>query len=285
MEFDGTLAASDLAAALEQLRAKGLLAQKIDRVDDGGGSASSGVFKAVKPKSLQIFSRQFATMIDSGMNVVSSLVILEQQTDDRVLAEVIGQMREDVESGLLLSEAMSRHPKVFSNLFIAMVEAGEAAGILDIVLDRVALQIEKEQQIKRRVKGAMVYPTIVMIFATLVLIGMLMFLVPIFVQIFDQLHGQLPMLTQYVLHASNLLRHDWFVIFPIIGLLIYAFFRGKKTERGRQIWDRVRLRLPMKIGDTVRKITMARLSRPVWTSSARSRSPARPAATTWSRRR
>jgi type IV pilus assembly protein PilC len=261
MEFDGTLSASDRSSALEQLRAKGLLAQKIDRVDDSGSSASAGVFKAVKPKSLQIFSRQFATMIDSGMNVVSSLVILENQTDDKVLAEVISQLREDVESGLLLSEAMARHPKVFSTLFIAMVEAGEAAGILDIVLDRVALQIEKEQQIKRRVKGAMVYPTIVLIFATLVLIGMLMFLVPIFVKIFAQLHGQLPTLTQYVLHASNLLRHDWFIIFPIIAGLVFGFLRGKKTERGRQIWDRVRLRLPMKIGDTVRKITMARFSR------------------------
>ncbi len=261
LEFDGTVAASDLAAALEQLRSKGLLAQQIDRVDESGGSAAGGAFKAVKPKSLQIFSRQFATMIDSGMNVVSALVILEQQTDDKVLSEVIGQMREDVESGLLLSEAMARHPKVFSTLFIAMVEAGEAAGILDIVLDRVALQIEKEQQIKRRVKGAMVYPTIVMVFATLVLIGMLLFLVPIFVKIFAQLNGQLPTLTQYVLHASNLLRHDWFVIFPLIGGLIFGFFRGKKTERGRQIWDRTRLRLPMKIGDTVRKITMARFSR------------------------
>jgi type IV pilus assembly protein PilC len=156
---------------------------------------------------------------------------------------------------------MARHPKVFNTLFIAMVEAGEAAGILDIVLDRVALQIEKEQQIKRRVKGAMVYPTIVMIFATLVLCGMLLFLVPIFVKIFAQLNGNLPTLTQYVLKASNLLRHDWFIIFPIIGALIFGFFRGKKTERGRQIWDRVRLRLPMKIGDTVRKITMARFSR------------------------
>ena len=114
---------------------------------------------------------------------------------------------------------MARHPKVFSRLYVAMVEAGEAAGILDIVLDRVALQIEKEQKIKRRVKGAMVYPTIVLIFATLVLNGMLMFLVPIFVKIFAQLNGQLPTLTQYVLHASNLLRHDWFIIFPLFGLL------------------------------------------------------------------
>ncbi len=261
MEFDGTISAADLAAAVEQLRAKGLLAQRIDQTEDGGGSASSGMFKAVKPKSLQIFSRQFATMIDAGMNVVSSLVILEQQTSDSVLSAVIAELRQDVEGGLLLSEAMSRHPKVFSNLYVAMVEAGEAAGILDIVLDRVALQIEKEQQIKRRVKGAMIYPTIVLIFATLVLIGMLMFLVPIFVKIFEQLHGDLPTLTQYVLKASNLLRHDWFIIFPFFGLLIFGFFRGKKTERGRQIWDRVRLRLPMKIGDTIRKIAMARFSR------------------------
>ncbi len=261
LEFDGTVAASDLNAALEQLRAKGLLAQKIDRVDDSGSSASSGVFKAVKPKSLQIFSRQFATMIDAGMNVVSSLVILEQQTDDNVLAQVIAQLREDVEAGLLLSEAMARHPKVFSNLYVAMVEAGEAAGILDIVLDRVAIQVEKEEQIKRRVKGAMVYPTIVMVFAFLILTALLIFVVPIFVKIFAQLHGSLPMLTQLVLHVSNLLRHDWFIIFPIIFLIVFGFMKGKKTERGREIWDSVRLRLPMKIGDTVRKITMARFSR------------------------
>ena len=261
LEFDGTVAAADLASAVEQLRAKGLLAQRIDPVGDEGTSASGSVFKSVKPKALQIFSRQFATMIDAGLNVVSSLVILEQQTSDSMLAAVLAELRADVEGGLLLSEAMSRHPKVFNKLYIAMVEAGEAAGILDIVLDRVALQIEKEQQIKRRVKGAMVYPTIVLTFATLVLIGMLMFLVPIFVTIFTQLHGNLPMLTQWVLKASNLLRHDWFILFPFLGLLIFGFFRGKRTERGRQIWDRTRLRLPMRIGETVRKVTIARFSR------------------------
>src|SRR5262249_46516176 len=105
---------------MEQLRAKGLLAQRIDRVDDAESSPSTGVFKSVKPKSLQIFSRQFATMIDAGMNVVSSLVILEQQTDDSVLSAVLAEVRADVEGGLLLSEAMARHPKVFSSLYIAM---------------------------------------------------------------------------------------------------------------------------------------------------------------------
>jgi type IV pilus assembly protein PilC len=263
LELDGTITAPDVSAALDQLRQKGLLAQEIDEVREAGGSgsASSGVFKAVKSKSLQIFSRQFATMIEAGLNVVAALVILEQQTTDKVLSEVITQLREDVESGLLLSEAMARHPKVFSRLYVAMVEAGEAAGILDIVLDRVAIQMDKEQKIKSRVKGAMVYPTIVFIFATLVLNGMLLFLVPVFVKIFASLNGQLPTLTQYVVKVSLLLRGDWFIIFPFWGLVAFGFIKGRRTEKGRRVWDRTRLRLPVRIGDTIRKITIARFAR------------------------
>jgi len=262
LEFDGTLSAADIAGAIDQLRQRGLLADKVVEIDDGA-QASNAVpaFKSVKTKSLQIFSRQFATMIEAGMNVVTSLVILEQQTTDAVLQDVIVALREDVEGGLLLSEAMARHPKVFSRLFVAMVEAGEAAGVLDVVMDRVAIQLEKEEQIKRRVKSAMMYPTIVMVFATLVLIGMLLFLVPIFVKIFDQLHGQLPTLTQYVLTASNLLRHQWYIVFPLYFGSIIGFFRWKKSARGRPVWDRMRLHMPMRIGQTVLKITMARFSR------------------------
>jgi type IV pilus assembly protein PilC len=265
LAFDGTLTASDQVTALGLLRQQGLLPDRIEEIEGGAtnsrAAASSGAFKAVKPKSLQIFSRQFATMIGAGLNVIGSLVILEQQSGDPVLSATIGQLREDVESGLLLSEAMARHPKVFSRLYVAMVEAGEAAGVLDIVLDRVAMQLEKEQQIKRRVKSAMVYPTIVLIFATLVLCGMLLFLVPIFVKIFASLNGQLPTLTLYVLKASNLLRHDWFIVFPVWFGSIIGFFKWKKSERGRPVWDRLRLRLPMKIGETILKITMARFSR------------------------
>ncbi len=264
LELDGQVTAADLSAALEQLRVRGLLAQQIDEVDSGDDSSSSasrGVFKSVKPKALQVFSRQFATMIEAGMNVVSALGILEEQTTDATLSQVIEQLREDVEGGLLLSEAMGRHPKVFSRLYVAMVQAGEAAGILDIVLDRVALQIEKEQMIKRRVKGAMVYPTIVLIFATLTLNGMLLFLVPIFTKIFAQLGGQLPTLTQYVVKVSDLLRAAWFVIFPGFGLAVFGIIRYKRTESGRRLWDRIRIRLPMQIGATVRKITIARFSR------------------------
>ncbi|HEX2505344.1 MAG TPA: type II secretion system F family protein, partial [Gaiellaceae bacterium] len=196
LELSGEVNAPDDAAAREALRVRGLLALELTQQ----ASSSSGIgvaVKKVKPKSLQIFSRQFATMIEAGLNVVTALVILEEQTEDKKFASVISEVRADVEGGLLLSEALARHPRIFSRLYIAMVEAGEAAGILDVVLDRVALQIEKETKIKRRVKGAMMYPAMVMLFATLVLIGMLMFLVPVFVGIFEQLGGDLPTLTQY----------------------------------------------------------------------------------------
>jgi type IV pilus assembly protein PilC len=200
-------------------------------------------------------------LIEAGVSIVSSLVVLEEQTEDKNLAVVIDDIRSDVESGLVLSKALARHPKVFNRLYVSMVEAGEASGTLDRVLDRVAMQIEKEQQIKRRVKSAMVYPTVVLSFATLVLTGLLMFIVPVFVKIFDQLNGKLPTLTQYTVNASNLLRHNWYIIFPLLGAMIWGLLRGKKTERGRQIWDRFKLRVPMKIGEVVRKVTMARFSR------------------------
>src|SRR6187399_381571 len=261
IELRGEIHAPDLDAAREQLRLRGLLAQYMHELPAEGEEGVRTVFKKVKPKSLQIFSRQFATMIDAGLSVVSALVILEEQTEDKYLSAVLSELRADVEGGLLLSQAMSRHPKVFSRLYISMVEAGEAAGILDIVLDRVAFQIEKETQIKRRVKGAMIYPIMVFVFATLVLTGMLLFLVPVFVKIFQQLGGELPKLTQIVVNMSEIMQHKWYIIFPVFGGSIYAFFRWKKTEVGRKHWDRFKLRLPMKIGDVVLKVTMARFSR------------------------
>src|ERR1051325_8918663 len=261
LELSGEIHAPDTNGAREQLRLRGLLAQNLAELPATGEESVRTTFKKIKPKSLQIFSRQFATMIDAGLSVVSALVVLEEQTDDKYLAQIISELRADVEGGLLLSQALSRHPKVFSRLYVSMVEAGEAAGILDQVLDRVAFQIEKETQIKRRVKGAMIYPTMVMIFATLVLIGMLMFLVPIFVKIFAQLGGKLPTLTQYVVNASNIVRSDWYILFPVMIGSIWGFFRWKKTEKGRKVWDRFKLKVPMKIGDTVHKVTIARFSR------------------------
>jgi type IV pilus assembly protein PilC len=252
--------APDAGAAREALRQRGLVALSLD--EQAAASQGLGLaIKKVKPKSLQVFSRQFATMIEAGLNVVTALVILEEQTEDKKLAKVITELRADVEGGLLLSEAMARHPRIFSRLFISMVEAGEAAGILDVVLDRVAFQIEKETRIKRRVKGAMMYPLMVMGFATLVLIGMLMFLVPIFVDIFAELGGDLPMLTQIVVNLSDILRNYYFIVFPVMGAMIYGFFRLKKTDRGRRVWDAFRMRIPFGVGAIVVKVGMARFSR------------------------
>src|SRR6266508_243007 len=261
LELKGELHAQDLEAAKEALRSRGLLPRNLTEIRSGTAKSVGGLFKSVDPKSLQIFSRQFATLIEAGVSIVQSLVILERQTQDKNLAAVIEEVRNDVESGVIISKALARPPRVFSRLYIAMVEAGEASGTLDIVLDRVAVQIEKETQIKRRVKGAMIYPTLVLGFATLVLTGMLMFLVPIFVKIFSDLGGDLPTLTQYVVNASNLLRHYWFIIFPLLGGTVFGIIKYKRTESGRQLWDRTKLKLPMKIGDVVLKVTMARFSR------------------------
>src|SRR3954449_2841185 len=242
----GEIHAPNPDAAREQLRIRGLLAERLEELPASGEESVRTAFKKVKPKTLQIFSRQFATMIEAGLNVVSSLVILEEQTDDSYFASVVKELRADVEGGLLLSQALRRHPKIFSRLYVSMVEAGEAAGILDQVLDRVAFQIEKDTQIKRRVKGAMMYPTMVLVFATLVLCGLLMFLVPIFVKIFAQLGGDLPKLTQMVVAMSELLKHRWFIIFPALIGSIVGFRRWKKTEPGRRRWDAIKLKIPMK---------------------------------------
>jgi type IV pilus assembly protein PilC len=261
LETTGIIHAPDLTNAREQLQARGLLPQSLREKAAAGEQSARTAFKKVKPKSLQIFSRQLATMIEAGVSVVAALVTLEEQTDDKYLREVIIDVRSDVEGGVVLSRALARHPKVFNRLFVAMVEAGESSGTLDTVLDRIAMQIEKETKIKRRVKSAMIYPTVVLTFASLVLVFMLLFIVPVFVKVFDQLGGQLPTPTKIVMGMSNGLRAYWFIIFPAIGLTIWGIRKLKSSEPGRQRWDRIKLRLPMKVGDVVQKIALARFSR------------------------
>ncbi|HEX3805157.1 MAG TPA: type II secretion system F family protein [Gaiellaceae bacterium] len=258
---DGEIHAPTLDAAREQLRMRGLLPEKLNEMPSAGEERLSTSLKTIKPKSLQVFSRQFATMIEAGLSVVAGLLILEEQTEDKYLMIVIRELRGDVEGGLLLSQAMSRHPKVFTRLYVSMVEAGEAAGILDQVLDRMAFQIERETKLKRRVKGAMMYPTMVLVFASLVLTGMLLFLVPFFMKVFTTLGGQLPTLTLYVVDASNFLKAYWYLVFGGAIAGFFGFKRWRKTESGKRAWDSFKLALPMGIGEVVLKITMARFSR------------------------
>jgi type IV pilus assembly protein PilC len=257
----GVISAPDVGSAREQLQSRGLLPSSLAEKAAAGEDSFGSMFKKVKPKSLQIFARQLATMIEAGVSVVASLVTLEEQTDDKYLKEVVAEVRADVESGMIFSRALGRHPKVFSRLFCAMVAAGESSGTLDTVLDRVATQIEKETKLKRRVKGAMMYPAVVMTFATLVLIFMLMFIVPVFQKVFDELNGQLPTPTRIIIAMSSALRGYWFIIFPTIGLIVYLLRRLKRTPEGIRAWDRFKLRVPMKIGDVVQKVALARVSR------------------------
>src|SRR4051794_18265004 len=261
LEMAGEVHAPTVDAAREQLRVRGLLADHLEELPATGEESIRTAMKKVKPKSLQVFSRQFATMIDAGLNIVSALSILEQQTDDKYLSVVISEVRADVEGGMLLSQALARHPKIFSRLYVAMVEAGEAAGILDEVLDRLAIQLEKEANLKRRVKGAMIYPTLVVSFASLVLVAMLLFLIPVFEKMYTQLGGQLPALTKVMIAASNLLQTRGYIIFPAIGISIFVFFRWKRSASGRKRWDAFKLKIPTKIGDVVLKVTMARFAR------------------------
>ena len=257
----GVISAPDVSSAREQLQTRGLLPSSLSEKAAAGEDSFGSMFKKIKPKSLQVFARQLATMIEAGVSVVAALVTLEEQTDDKYLKEVVGEVRGDVESGMIFSRALARHPKVFNRLFVAMVAAGESSGTLDTVLDRVASQIESETKLRRRVKSAMIYPAVVISFATLVLIFMLMFIVPVFQKVFDELNGQLPTPTRIIIGMSNALRGYWFIIFPLVGLIIYMFRRLKRTEEGTKAWDRFKLRLPMKIGDVVQKVALARVSR------------------------
>ena len=261
MLTSGVISAPDVSSAREQLQSRGLLPSSLAERAAAGEENLGSMFKKIKPKSLQVFARQLATMIEAGVSVVAALVTLEEQTDDKYLKEVVGEDRADVESGMIFSRALARHPKVFNRLFVAMVAGGESSGTLDTVLDRVATQIEKETKLKRRVKSAMVYPAVVLSFATLVLIFMLMFIVPVFQKVFDELNGQLPTPTRIIIGMSHALRGYWFIIFPLIGLTVYLIRRLKNTPEGTKRWDQFKLRVPMKIGDVVQKVALARISR------------------------
>ncbi len=262
-QANGTLDGDTKAAVAAALRNKGLTVLNIDEVK--GGLRSKDLFESlqrVKPKDLTIFSRQFATMVNSGLAMLRCLYILEEQTENKKLARVLTQVRADVEAGISLSDALAKHPDVFSRLYVSMVRAGEVGGILDEVLNRLATQLEKDDSIRRAVKAAMVYPLMIGSFAIIVLMGMVMFLIPIFANMYKDLgNAKLPALTRYMITVSDVIRGYWFIVFPALIALIWFLRRLKRTPKGQAAWDRFKLRIPMGIGEIVRKIAVARFSR------------------------
>ena len=225
-------------------------------------------FKSVDMRELAVFSRQFATLIASGMPMLRTLHTLEEQTQDDAIREAVAGLRADVEAGSTLEQAMERHPNVFDRLFRAMVRAGEESGRLEEALDRIAFQVEKTDALRRQVKSAMMYPALVFGFAIVVLVVIVMFVIPIFANIFKELADEhpgesasLPPPTAFCVGLSNVLTGYWFILLPGIVISFVVFFKWKKTEKGKEMWDRFTLRLPFKIGDVIQKVALARWSR------------------------
>jgi type IV pilus assembly protein PilC len=213
----------------------------------------------VKLKDLAVFSRQFATMVNSGLPILRALSILSDQTENKELQKVLVQVRLDVEQGQSLSGAMDRHPKAFSDLYVAMVKAGETGGVLDNVLLRLADNIEKEVELRRKVKSAMTYPVVVVMLVGLIMSAMLLFVVPQFKSIYAQLGGTLPLPTQILLTASNAVRSYWYVFALFLFGMSFAFRRYKRTDRGRAQMDAVKLKIPV-FGGLFHKTALARFS-------------------------
>ncbi len=265
----GEVEAESKAQVGEQLRQRGLIV--LDVSEKSEPLKIEDVFKrwqGVDMRELAVFSRQFATLVASGMPMLRTLHTLEEQTQDEQIRDAVAGVRADVEAGSSLEQAMERHPKVFDRLFRAMVRSGEQSGRLEEVLDKVAFQVEKADALRRQVKSALMYPALIFGFALVVLVAIVVFVIPVFVKIFKELAAEhpgessaLPLPTQVCVGISNALIGYWFLIIPGLALLFVFFFRWKKTDRGHEMWDRFKLRLPAKIGDVIQKVALARWSR------------------------
>jgi type IV pilus assembly protein PilC len=258
----GEFSADSMDAAVTALRRDQILVTKINPVKDGAAAPGAKKIKSksVKAKDLAVFTRQFSVMIGAGLPLVQCLDILGTQAEDRNFGEVILATRADVEGGASLADAMKKHPKTFDSLFTNMIAAGEAGGILDAILKRLATYIEKAVKLKGQVKSAMVYPIAVIVIATVVVGAILWKVIPTFAQLFAGLGADLPLPTRIVISLSNgLVRYMPFIVVGMVAL-VFGFRAYYRTTNGRMVIDRVVLKLPV-LGNLMRKIAVARFCR------------------------
>jgi type IV pilus assembly protein PilC len=265
MDLTGAKASGEVEAESKQLVADQLKQRGMIVLDIADKRQSKEIeipfLNRIKATDLTIMTRQLATMVSSGMTILRALYVLEAQTDNEKLAGVITAVRKDVEAGLPLSDSLERHPKVFNQLFVAMTRAGETGGVLDQSLIRVADQLEASDSLRRQVRAAMAYPLVVMSFALTVLIAMVVFLVPVFIGVFKQFGGDLPTITKFTVGLSKAMTGYWFAFIGGAWGSWWLFNRWRSTPAGTRMWDSFKLRIPMKIGDIVQKIALARWSR------------------------
>jgi len=219
----------------------------------------------VKDKDLVVFTKQFSTMIDAGLPLVQGLDILAQQTDNKTLAKTIAEVKVDVEAGSTYADALRKHPRVFSALYTNMVAAGEAGGTLDVILSRLAEYIEKAMKLKRRIKGAMIYPSVIISVAIIVIVVIMTFVIPVFSKMFTNLGGVLPLPTRIVIGISHFLRGigGLIVLGVIIGTIVFII-QIRRTEKGRKATDSLLLKLPV-IGVLIKKVAVAKFTRTLGT--------------------
>ncbi|MGA8806146.1 MAG: type II secretion system F family protein [Solirubrobacterales bacterium] len=265
----GEVDAESKAQVSEQLRERGLIVLDVSEKSEALRLESFlDRFRGIKTRDLSVFARQFSTLVASGMPMLRSLYTLEDQTEDERLKDAIAGVRNDVEAGSSLADAMERRPQIFDTLFRAMVRSGESSGRLDDALERVAFQLEKMDALKRQIRSAMMYPAFIFTAAILIMLAVVIFIVPVFADAFKEAvadqpgeSADLPTMTQITIGISNFVKDFWFIWVPgTIGGFI-AFFQWKKTDTGRAQWDRLKLKLPFHIGDIVRKVAVARWSR------------------------
>ena len=261
--IEGSLEAESSALVANKLRQMGYVPIAIDKKQTTGVQRElhiPGFGNRVKLKEVAIFARQFATMIDAGLTMLRSLQILALQTESKPLAEVITQVRQEVESGSSLSQAFAHHPKVFNKLFVAMVRSGESGGVLDEVLLQLASTIEKQVELRRKVKSAMTYPLVVLALVFVILTAMLVFIIPLFKGFYKSLNGTLPLMTRVLITISDLFVKLFPLVIIVIVVAVILFRKWIATENGRSRWDVFKLRVPV-FGGLVHKTALARFAR------------------------
>jgi type IV pilus assembly protein PilC len=254
---------ADTAAAVEaRLRGDGLT---VDRVKKEAVALQITIGSGVSSKDLQIFTRQLATMIDAGLPLVQCLDILATQTPNKIFARILSNVKSQVEQGSTFSDSLRRHPKVFDDLYVNLVAAGEVGGILDTILNRLAVYIEKSVKLRGQIKSALFYPVGIMVVALGVIAVMLIKVIPTFENMYKEMgNAQLPGATRFVISISHGFVNKWYLYFGGLFGVIAGSVAMRRTERGREIFDRMLLRLPV-MGGTLRKIVVARFTRTLGT--------------------
>ena len=263
-KLKGELEAADERIALSQLKRRNLTVKKIKLKPKDIFENVAFMQPKVTSKDIVVFTRQFSTMIDAGLPLVQGLTILADQMENKTFRLILKEITKDVEGGSTLAEALKKHPKVFDSLFINLVAAGEVGGILDTIMRRLADYIEKSEALKKRIKGAMTYPAVVVAIAILVISVILIFVIPVFEEMFASFGAALPTPTQLVVNMSRFLKGNIHWVIIALVALIFAFKKYRNTKGGRKTTDSIALKLPV-FGDLLKKTAIARFSRTLGT--------------------